>query len=74
MHGIIAVRNLTLPVLLWTFLSHRNLSLTFKNFKLDNQRKVKPLIVFRPFTTGKGVVGVTLGSDGVEVQRGLKFE
>jgi hypothetical protein len=70
MYGFIVVKNLRLPVLLWTFLSHRNLSLTFKNFKMTSQRKF-----VRPVTTGKGegVGGVALESEGVEVQRGLKF-
>jgi len=46
---------------------------TSENFKLVTERKVKPFR-FRPITVAKGVGGVALESEGVELQRGLKFE
>jgi hypothetical protein len=57
--------------MLWAFLSHGNLSLTSKNFKFVSQQKVNPFVV-RPITIRKGVGAVSLESEGVEVQMGLK--
>jgi hypothetical protein len=58
--------------MLRAFHSHGNLSLTSENFKLVTERKAKPFRV-RPITIAKGVRGVALEIEGVELQRGLRF-
>ena len=49
--------------MLWAFHSQGNFSLTWENFKLVSQRKEKPF-VFPPITTGEGVGGGALASEG----------
>jgi hypothetical protein len=46
--------------------------LTSENSKLVNPRKVKPFVV-RQISIGKGVGSVALESEGLQVQRGIKF-
>jgi hypothetical protein len=49
--------------MLWTFLFHRNLSITFENFN----------VVSQPIAIGKGFGGVALEIEEIGVQGGIQL-